>query len=733
MKKFKNFVIGGIQQKVFNLVLITALMLMAAYTIVIAVQTGRIAQIVDETNRQQKQSITEISRETMDAVVNSSLVQSVGMQAYIADDLFRDTAGVVQVIADYAEHLFADPGAYAQRRVQPPQQGQDGQITVQLLTEEGVDPTEPELARKLALMGNLGDLMLAEYAGANVDSCYVALPEGAMLLVDDHASSKFDDKGAVRSIPIRARPWYTEAAEAGSLIFTDVTTDVFTGETSIMCAMPIYHEGQLAAVIGADLFLGDMATAVKQASENGGMVLILNQSGHVIFSPQTEGIFRVQPAAEAQDLRQSDNTELAAFVTDALKIETGVRRVDVEGWSYYMVGTPIETVGWTLVSAVPQALLDRPTENMLAKYDGIQNEAVNKLLYSLGRARQTIFVLLGVVFVLGLSAALILAKQIVKPLEAITRRVRALGGNDLRFSMEPAFRTGDEIEVLAESFAMLSGKTLQYISEVERVTAEKERIGTELALATRIQADMLPNIFPAFPERSEFDIYASMDPAKEVGGDFYDFFLVDDDHLCMVIADVSGKGVPAALFMMASKIILANNAMLGKSPAQILTDSNAAICSNNREEMFVTVWLGILELSTGKLTAANAGHEYPVVKHPDGRFELLRDKHGFVVGGLDSAKYRQYELVLEPGSKLFVYTDGVPEATDAQQKLFGTEKMLDALNAAPDSAAQQCLQNVRRAVDSFVKDAEQFDDLTMLCLTYNGPDAASAEEKDGAQ
>ena len=280
---------------------------------------------------------------------------------------------------------------------------------------------------------------------------------------------------------------------------------------------------------------------------------------------------------------------------------------------------------------------------------------------------------------------------------------------------------------------MLSGKTLQYISEVERVTAEKERIGTELALATRIQADMLPNIFPAFPERSEFDIYASMDPAKEVGGDFYDFFLVDDDHLCMVIADVSGKGVPAALFMMASKIILANNAMLGKSPAQILTDSNAAICSNNREEMFVTVWLGILELSTGKLTAANAGHEYPVVKHPDGRFELLRDKHGFVVGGLDSAKYRQYELVLEPGSKLFVYTDGVPEATDAQQKLFGTEKMLDALNAAPDSAAQQCLQNVRRAVDSFVKDAEQFDDLTMLCLTYNGPDAASAEEKDGAQ
>ena len=199
-----------------------------------------------------------------------------------------------------------------------------------------------------------------------------------------------------------------------------------------------------------------------------------------------------------------------------------------------------------------------------------------------------------------------------------------------------------------------------------RVTAEKERIGTELALATRIQADMLPNIFPAFPDRTDFDIYATMDPAKEVGGDFYDFFLIDDDHLCMVMADVSGKGVPAALFMMASKIILRNNAMMGKSPAKILGPTNA-ICSNNQEEMFVTVWLGILEISTGKLTAANAGHEYPVMKRPDGRFELLKDKHGFVVGGMEGVKYKDYELQLEPGAKLFLYTDGVPEATDAQR------------------------------------------------------------------
>ncbi len=250
---------------------------------------------------------------------------------------------------------------------------------------------------------------------------------------------------------------------------------------------------------------------------------------------------------------------------------------------------------------------------------------------------------------------------------------------------------------------------------------ERERISNELSLASRIQADMLPNAFPAFPDRSEFEIYASMDPARGVGGDFYDFFLVDDDHLCLVMADVSGKGIPAALFMMASKILLADNALTGKSPAQILTDVNAAICSNNRQEMFVTVWLGILEISTGKLTAANAGHEYPVLKEPGEPFILYKDRHGFVVGGMEDTRYKEYELTLRPGARLFLYTDGLTEATNAANDLFGTDRMLIALNKDPDATPEQVLAIVSTDIDNFVKEAEQFDDLTMLCLQYNGP------------
>ena len=255
--------------------------------------------------------------------------------------------------------------------------------------------------------------------------------------------------------------------------------------------------------------------------------------------------------------------------------------------------------------------------------------------------------------------------------------------------------------------------------QYEKQKAESTRIDTELNMASAIQADMLPNIFPAFPERREFDIYASMNPAKEVGGDFYDFFLVDEDHLCMVMADVSGKGVPAALFMMASKIILANNAMMGKSPAQILTDTNAAICSNNREEMFVTVWLGILEISTGKLTAANAGHEYPVIKHAGGSFEFLKDKHGFVIGGMDGVKYKEYSLQLQPGDKLFLYTDGITEAETAAHELFGEDRLQKCLSPLQDREPEDVLNAVKAAVAAHVSGHEQFDDMTMFCLKIN--------------
>jgi sigma-B regulation protein RsbU (phosphoserine phosphatase) len=259
-----------------------------------------------------------------------------------------------------------------------------------------------------------------------------------------------------------------------------------------------------------------------------------------------------------------------------------------------------------------------------------------------------------------------------------------------------------------------------YIKNLTEVTAEKERIGAELNVATQIQADMLPRIFPPFPEKKEFDLYATMSPAKEVGGDFYDFYLLDDDHLCMVMADVSGKGVPAALFMVIAKTLIKNRAQLGGSPSEILAYANEQLCEGNDAELFVTVWIAILEISTGKGVAANAGHENPVIKRAGGDYDFVKYKHSPPVAILEEAEFEEHEFELHPGDRLFIYTDGVPEATSAADELFGEDRMLAALNENKDETVENVLHNMKKSIDEFVGEAPQFDDITMLTLNYYG-------------
>ena len=314
-------------------------------------------------------------------------------------------------------------------------------------------------------------------------------------------------------------------------------------------------------------------------------------------------------------------------------------------------------------------------------------------------------------------------KEMVEPINAIAGAAEAYaksgpGENHDHFS-SLNIHTGDEIENLSHVMADMEKELAQREDSIRSITAERERERTELRMAHDIQESMLPHVFPPFPEKSEFDIHASMVPAKEVGGDFYDFFLVDRDHLCLVIADVSGKGVPAALYMMVSKVILQNSTMMQQQPDEILKATNEMLCTDNSIGMFVTVWIGILEISTGIITASNAGHEYPAVfRRETGRFELLKDKHNMVVGGMGNSVYDKYEIKLNPGDKIFVYTDGIPEATRKDRTMFGIDRMIDALNVNPDASPEETLTHVREAVDAFVEDAEQFDDLTMMCMEY---------------
>ena len=644
MKKFGKFVLGGIESKIIALIVVAMLLIAGVFFGFMLTQYNTLTELTEETTEKQLASMTGITGTVIDSVIYQSMDSSMEKEAQVSDQLFRDSAIRVRMTGEYAKKLLDDPDGVPRQSWSRPDASKDGQLFVKVLLADEVEAAD--VSDRLGVLANLSDMMVSICNAYGADNIWFSVPEGATLMADTVPGNWINEDGSYVSYNAPDRYWYRQAAEAGTLVFSDVEIDKRTGQMCVTCAMPVYgRDGTLLGVAGTDLYLTEMQRTVAAAGENGGFLMAVNQDGHVVIAPEGQGAFRVLISSEASDLRASNNKDLAALVTDALQGKTGVRSVPLVDGNYYMVGVPMETAGWALIAAYSEELAEQPIRTLEENHRKIQQEATSTFREKMGKRNTVTLLVLIILLALMQGGALLAGKRIVKPLNSMTRQIGQLGEGNLEFKMKDSYRTGDEVEVLAESFATLSHKTVEYIEQVKTVTAEKERIGTELHLAQQIQEGMLPSVFPPYPERIEFDLYASMNPAKEVGGDFYDFFLIDDDHLALVMADVSGKSVPGALFMMVSKAILKNNAMMSKSPAEILTVTNETICSNNKMEMFVTVWLGILEIRTGRIIASNAGHEYPVVCRKGGNFEVFKDKHGFVVGGYEGVKYKDMNWI----------------------------------------------------------------------------------------
>ena len=310
-------------------------------------------------------------------------------------------------------------------------------------------------------------------------------------------------------------------------------------------------------------------------------------------------------------------------------------------------------------------------------------------------------------------------KKIVNPINKIRDASKSMVENlENEETIEVSINTGNEIEELFDSFKQMYKDVKDYIGKLSALTAEKERIGAELDIAKHIQASMLPCIFPAFPERREIDIFATMDPAKEVGGDFYDFFMVDDKHLAIVMADVSGKGVPAALFMVIGKTLIKDHTTPGRDLGKVFAEVNQLLCESNSEELFITAFEGVLDLETGEFVYVNAGHEMPFICKAGGDFEPYKIRPGFVLAGMEGMQYKAGTMQLEPGDKIFEYTDGVTEATNVNNELYGMKRLGVVLNREKNGTPHDILPAIKRDIDAFVGTADQFDDITMLCLEY---------------
>ena len=312
---------------------------------------------------------------------------------------------------------------------------------------------------------------------------------------------------------------------------------------------------------------------------------------------------------------------------------------------------------------------------------------------------------------LYLLVSLLVEHMVVRQLRTVNTSLGRIIGGKLDETVE--VRTSLEFAELSGDINRTVGTLRGYIDEAEK------RMEKDLRLAAEIQDSALPKVFSY--GRKDYELYALMHPAREVGGDFYDFFFLSRDLLALVIADVSGKSVPAAMFMMRSKTAIKNFAAAGAGPAEILSRVNAVLCEGNDAEMFVTVWLGLLDLRTGHMRCANAGHEYPVLMRAGGRYELLKDRHSLALAAMEGAPMKEYELDLTPGDRIFVYTDGVPEAINGSQEAYGTQRLVDRLNEFRESSPQETLEGILRDVREFAGPAEQFDDITMLGLTWTGP------------
>ena len=402
--------------------------------------------------------------------------------------------------------------------------------------------------------------------------------------------------------------------------------------------------------------------------------------------------------------RDTVNDEFLKVYDSILKGETQLHNFMYSRKGYTTSVYPVEDADSGVVAIVG-----------VVKNMDLLTSAKNSYICQIILIEALISILSGVVWVVYMRRRIVVPVQQLS--EAALNMVEHLEDGN---SPELVVKHDDELRELADSFATMYREVGAYIAKLETVTAEKERIGAELDVAAKIQSSMLPCIFPAFPDRNEFDIYATMDPAKEVGGDFYDFFMVDADHLAFVVADVSGKGVPAALFMVIGKTLIKDHTGLHDDLGEVFTEVNNILCASNSEEMFITAFEGVLNLKTGELRYVNAGHEIPFLCRKGGVFEPYKVRAGFVLAGMQGIRYRAGSIQLEPGDKVFQYSDGIPEAINSEKAPYGMKRLESVLAKNSEKAPSELLPLVKADVDAFVGDADQFDDITMLCIEFKG-------------
>ncbi len=672
-------------------------------------------------------SAAENSSEALKTQAKSMLLRSVNERSARIDMIFRHLGAEINMLAEEMTEITSHKERYIGRSIEEPKRENKDKLAVQLHLAPGLDLDDPKLKEDIALASNIGDWLKRVYSESDmVVATYVASASGFTIMADKRSDKKYNggESFPVR-VDFRKRPWYVDAVKRNGLLYTDIYIDVYTSNRSITCAAPYYNgRGEIAGVVGGGMFLSHINTIVLSTKIGAsGYGFILKKDGRVLFSPKAFGDLKVA-AVNEKSLFDAEEESLRMVANNMADGEVGVVEAEVDGEPCYVAYAPLRAMNASFGVVMEQAEI---TAAAVSNEDVIEKSTSNFIQYLDSSIYTTFIAVLFVTIVVLIIVYFVgdyLAKRLVRPMLVLNEGVKEIADGNLDKKLDVS--SVEEIGLVAKSFNHMTDELKEQMETLKKVTRDKERISTELSVATNIQESMLPNKFPAFPDIKEFDVYASMHAAKQVGGDFYDFYMVDNRHLMVTVADVSGKGVPAALFMVVSKTILQNYALAinGRiSLPELISHVNDRLVTNNDAMMFVTAFVGLLDLDTGQFTYVNAGHNPPLIyRKSNDEYSYLKVHRNFVLAGVSGISFMGQEIKLNSGDKLYLYTDGVTEALSDTDELFGEARLIETLNREDirKASVKETQEKVKEALQAHVKTREQSDDITQLTLVYNG-------------
>lgn len=696
----------SIEQKLVSLVFEVALMALGIFGAVMSVGLVRMKDSIEITVEEMWQSAGDNTSRVLKEEAMEKLQNEARGKASLCDAKLYKIQCYVEQLADAAADVYSHPEENPPREALEPSPGMEGIVTLQALypsDRSGVDMAEVGMAANLG-----GRMTTIARTDQDIREIFVASENGFTLMSDPDSAKK------TPSFDAREREWYQKAAGGQELIWTDVYDDYFGRGLTTTCAKPFYDsQGRLRGVAGISCLLSELnGTVLDTAIGRSGYVMLVSDTGQVMISPKLQ---QEDGTARPFNLFEEGNPPLAEAAARMTSGEAGVVSLTLDGQEVFLAYQPMKYLPWSVCSVLGMEEVMNPVTQSQDNFQDLFQRDAYKFSQSIIMIAVLMLAVLGIVVVVTFLLGFTLSKRLTKPIMALTEGVKEISRGNLDMMLD--IHTGDEIEDLADTFNVMTIRLKDYIMSLSDAAAQEQRTSAEMGVARQIQASILPERFPA---RDSVQVVARSYPAKEVGGDIYDYFLVDDDHLCFMMADASGKGVPAALFMVIAHTLLKDNTHPGSTPAEVFNAVNGHLCIRNVTGMFVTAFMGILELSTGRLTYANAGHNPPLIYRSGEDFQWLHMAHTLFLAGMEDTSYKNEEIYLSPGDQLFLYTDGITEAKNNEGEFFTKERLSGLLNLAnvKNSEPEGMLRSVKQQLEQFCQGAEQSDDISMLILKY---------------